>query len=74
MANDKYENYLMELLDDINQRYGSHTIKLAAEGYSKTWKMRSEMRSPCYTTRWDDLPIIRAESVTPKQPTTKHKI
>ncbi|MDP3269878.1 MAG: Y-family DNA polymerase [Legionella sp.] len=50
---------LMTVFDTINTRYGSHTIKLAAEGYSKPWAMRSEMRSPCYTTRWSELPVVR---------------
>lgn len=51
---------LMGVLDGINSRYGSHTIKLAAEGYSKPWAMRSQMKSPCYTTRWSELPVIVA--------------
>ena len=50
---------LMSIFDAINVRYGSHTIKLAAEGYSKPWAMRSSMRSPCYTTRWTELPVTR---------------
>ncbi len=50
---------LMTIFDAINRRYGSHTIKLAAEGYSKPWAMRSEMRSPRYTTCWSELPIVR---------------
>lgn len=49
---------LMGILDGINTRFGSHTIKLAAEGYSKPWAMRSENRSPCYTTRWSELPVV----------------
>lgn len=56
------KDQLMTVFDAINRRYGSHTIKLAAEGYSKPWAMRAQMRSPCYTTRWSDLPIVRASS------------
>lgn len=47
------------ILDRINACYGSHTIKLAAEGCKKSWKMRSDMLSPSYTTRWTDLPKVR---------------
>jgi DNA polymerase V len=50
---------LMSVFDTINTRFGRHTIKLAAEGYSTPWAMRANMRSPCYTTRWDELPIVR---------------
>ena len=49
---------VMAVFDTINSRFGRHTIKLAAEGTSKPWAMRAEMRSPCYTTRWSDLPVV----------------
>jgi DNA polymerase V len=52
------KDQLMTVFDTINRRYGSHTVKLAAEGFSKPWAMRSEKRSPCYTTRWSELPIV----------------
>lgn len=53
------KDQLMKLFDTINFKFGRHTIKLAAEGTSKPWAMRSQMRSPCYTTQWTDLPKIR---------------
>ncbi len=46
---------IMNTLDRINERYGSSTIRLASEGVEKSWKMRRESVSPCYTTRFDDL-------------------
>ncbi len=49
---------LMSVFDNINQKYGRSTIRLAAEGYSKPWAMRSQMKSPAYTTRWSDLPRV----------------
>jgi len=52
------KDQLMLLFDTINDRFGSHTIKLAAEGYCKPWAMRAQMRSPCYTTRWSELPVV----------------
>lgn len=50
---------LMAVFDTINHKYGRHTIKLAAEGYSKPWAMLSELKSPAYTTSWSDLAQIR---------------
>ena len=50
---------LMNVLDGINQKFGRHTIKLAAEGFSKPWAMRADMQSPHYTTRWSDLPVVQ---------------
>lgn len=52
------KDQLMSVFDTINNRFGSQTIKLAAEGYCKPWAMRAQMRSPCYTTRWSELPIV----------------
>ena len=46
---------IMNTLDRINERYGSSTIRLASEGVDKSWRMRRESVSPCYTTRFDDL-------------------
>ncbi len=51
---------LMSVFDHINQKYGKSTIRLAAEGYSKPWDMRRELKSPAYTTRWSEVPQVRA--------------
>ncbi|KTD06059.1 UmuC [Legionella gratiana] len=50
---------LMNVFDQINQKYGRSTIRLAAEGYSKPWAMRADLKSPAYTTRWSDVPRVR---------------
>ena len=50
---------LMMVLDQINHRYGRHTLKIASEGTVQVWKTRSEMRSPCYTTKWAELAQVR---------------
>lgn len=46
---------LMQTIDNINQKMGKETIKLASEGFNKPWKMRQENKSPNYTTNWDEL-------------------
>ncbi len=51
---------LMETLDRINRRQGRHTLRYGAEGMSGRWRMRQQLKSPAYTTRWEDLPIVRA--------------
>ncbi|WP_454780703.1 Y-family DNA polymerase [Legionella sp. WA2022007384] len=50
---------LMSVFERINQKYGRSTIRLAAEGYSKPWEMRAELKSPAYTTRWSEVPQVR---------------
>ena len=51
---------LMKSLDEINYRYGSSTLRLAAEGISNEWQMRREKVSTCYTTSFDQLMIVKS--------------
>lgn len=50
---------LNEALDRINDRFGRGTVGLAGAGHIKQWAMRSENRTPAYTTKWDELPTVR---------------
>ena len=59
-AQDSTRERLMEVLDELYQRYGSGTVKLASAGIQATgerarWAMRQERRSPAYTTCWEDM-------------------
>lgn len=49
---------MMQVMDRINTKYGSRTIRLAAEGFNKAWSMSRQLKSPHYTTRWSDLPTV----------------
>lgn len=46
---------LMASLDMLNQRFGRGTVAYAASGIQKAWKLRSDQKSPAYTTRWQEL-------------------
>jgi DNA polymerase V len=50
---------LMKTMDRINSLWGRGTLRSAAEGTAKAWKMKRERMSPRYTTSWDELPIAR---------------
>ncbi len=50
---------LMAALDQVNDRFGKKTMVLASEGMKQSWKLRSDHRSPRYTTRLSDLPVVR---------------
>lgn len=52
-------NILMGVLDRLNRDLGRGTVAYAAEGLRKAWRMKQEHRSPAYTTRWDELPVVR---------------
>jgi DNA polymerase V len=49
---------LMSAVDTVNKGYGRDTLRIAAQGYNRKWKLRQERLSPCYTTRWSDLLTI----------------
>lgn len=48
-------NQLFEVVDRINNSYGAGTVKLAAQGTGRKWKLKQEKISKKYTTNWDDL-------------------
>lgn len=50
---------LMNVIDNINFSQRNDVLKFAASGTKKDWKMRQELRSPRYTTRWDELFTVR---------------
>lgn len=50
---------LMEAVDNINFSMRGDILKFAASGTTRNWKMRQEMRSPRYTTRWEELPLLK---------------
>jgi DNA polymerase V len=47
---------LMDVLDNVNERYGRNTLKFAVMGNGEQWKIKQERLSPCYTTRMSDFP------------------
>ena len=57
---------LDEALDKINREYGTETVVLASQQYTKKEgkgkadvfadAIRHDFKSPCYTTRWSDIP------------------
>jgi len=50
---------LMTLMDRLNKQ-GRGTLYFAGQGAQPAWQMKREMLSPCYTTGWKDLPVVRA--------------
>lgn len=56
----KHSQALMSVLDNINARYGRDTLTIASAGTYKHWAARAENKTPCYTTRWEELPKVVA--------------
>lgn len=57
----KSREKLMSAVDHLNQSLGSGRIFYAAEGIDPVWRPSSEFVSPSYTTRWSDIPVVKAK-------------
>lgn len=50
----------MQAIDKVNARFGKHRIYYAAEDLGNKWEPKYPLRSPRYTTKWEELPQIRS--------------
>lgn len=53
---------LMAAVDGLNERMGRGRLFFAAQGVGGEWRLKQERLSPCYTTRWEDLLVVRGGS------------
>ncbi len=63
-------NKLMNVMDKINNKFGEGKIRLSSDSVGrfkkveksrasqKKWFMKSDFSSPCYTTKWCDIPFV----------------
>lgn len=54
---------LMTTVDAVNPRYGRGALKVASAAMAadmRIWEMRQSLKTPNYTTSWEDLPVARA--------------
>lgn len=57
---------LMSAMDGLNKRFGRDAVRigsatLASQGADvRVWATRQDLRSPRYTTRWQEMPVVRA--------------
>jgi len=59
-AVDPRRDALMQALDGVNARFGRGSLFVARTGVRKAWAVRAEMRSPAYTTRLAEVPVVSA--------------
>ncbi|CAM3986501.1 Y-family DNA polymerase [Vreelandella rituensis] len=50
---------LMDTVDRLNRELGRGTVQLGLSRAGNAWALRSEHRTPRYTTRWDELVKVR---------------
>ncbi len=57
---------LMATMDELNRRFGRDSVRVGSTTLAsqdsdvRRWATRQERRSPRYTTRWDEMPVVRA--------------
>lgn len=50
---------LMKVIDALNTKLGQQKVKLASQDLTRVWKMKQERLSPCYTTRLEDIIVVK---------------
>jgi DNA polymerase V len=56
---DDKRKQVMDVVDAINHKNGKDMISFASSGSKHDWQMKREMVSPRYTTRWDELKVVK---------------
>ncbi len=46
-------------IDQINQAFGSDTIRYAVQGENESWSIKREKLSPSYTTNWNEFLTLK---------------
>lgn len=59
VSNHQKSRRRMTSIDSLNSRFGRNTIRYAAEKLAGNWQPKQQIRSPHYTTNWDELPVAR---------------
>ena len=58
---------LMTAMDALNHRFGRDSVRLGSTAVSssgadvRVWATKQERRSPRYTTRWAEMPVVRTK-------------
>jgi DNA polymerase V len=58
---------LMQAMDALNRRFGRGAVRIgctttarAGDTGAASWSVRQDRRTPRYTTRWDEMPVVRS--------------
>ncbi|HEX6705064.1 MAG TPA: Y-family DNA polymerase [Albitalea sp.] len=57
---------LMQAMDGLNHRFGRDSVRIGSAavvsngGEVRSWSVKQERRTPRYTTRWDEIAVVRA--------------
>ena len=59
LADRKKNRLVMETIDKINGSLGKEIVRTAVQGFGRSYRLKAEYLSPCYTTRMSDILKIR---------------
>ncbi|MFW6414836.1 MAG: Y-family DNA polymerase [Thermodesulfobacteriota bacterium] len=51
---------LMQAMDRVNGLYGRDSLYFACSGIQRSWEMKRDHVSRAYTSRWQELPVVKA--------------
>jgi len=61
----KDRSALMDAMDALNRRFGRGSVRIGSataaavsDAGAASWSVRQERRTPRYTTRWDEMPVV----------------
>ena len=66
-ATDRKRAKLMTAMDALNHRFGRDSVRLGSTSVAssgadlRVWATKQERRSPRYTTRWAEMPVVRTK-------------
>jgi DNA polymerase V len=49
----------MQALDHLNKKYRKELLFVGAGGIDRPWRAQRNLKSPAYTTRWEELPLAK---------------
>ena len=55
------QDNLMIVLDEINRKMGKQCIRIASQGHMQPWAMKQQLKSKSFTTKWDELMLVKTE-------------
>ncbi|QNU63659.1 DUF4113 domain-containing protein [Vreelandella titanicae] len=50
---------MMATIDKLNRELGKGTVQMGLPCKGSAWSLRSERRTPRYTTQWNELLIVK---------------
>jgi DNA polymerase V len=58
--NREKDKNMMKAIDHVNKTFGKDVVRTARQEFNKKWKLRQQHLSQLYTTRFDQLMIVKA--------------